>query len=89
MPRCIDWWRVRALTKVRPDSAGESVFSIATEPSLGLILDQQERAMAKRKKSAFERLNSSQMNRKQPRNLGRRLAGDDPGLAFRGRASGP
>jgi transposase len=36
--------------------------------------------MAKHKKSAFERLNSSQMNRKQRRDLGRRLAGNDPGL---------
>ena len=36
--------------------------------------------MAKRKQSAFERLNSSQMNRKQRRDLGRRLAGNDPGL---------
>jgi transposase len=38
--------------------------------------------MAKRKKSAFERLSSSQMNRKQRRDLGRRLAGGDPGLAI-------
>ena len=36
--------------------------------------------MAKRKKSAFERLNNSQLNRKQRRDLGRRLAGNDPGL---------
>ena len=38
--------------------------------------------MAKRRKSAFERLSSSQMNRKQRRDMGRRLAGDDPGLAI-------
>jgi transposase len=36
--------------------------------------------MAKRKRSAFERLNGGQMNRKQRRDLGRRLAGNDPGL---------
>jgi transposase len=38
--------------------------------------------MAKGKKSAFERLSSSQMNRKDRRNLGRRLAGIDPGLTI-------
>jgi transposase len=38
--------------------------------------------MAKSKKSAFERLSGSQMNRKHRRDLGRRLAGDDPGLTI-------
>lgn len=38
--------------------------------------------MAKRKKSTFERLNSGQMNRQQRRDLGRRLAGNDPGLTI-------
>ena len=32
--------------------------------------------MAKREKSAFERLSRDRMNRKQRRNLGRRLAGN-------------
>jgi hypothetical protein len=36
--------------------------------------------MAKRKRFAFERLNGGQMNRKQRRELGLRLAGNDPGL---------
>jgi transposase len=38
--------------------------------------------MAKRKKSTFERLNGAQMNRKQRRELGRRLFSDDPGLTI-------
>jgi transposase len=38
--------------------------------------------MAKRKKSAFERLSGSQMNRKQRMDLGKRLAGNDPGLTI-------
>src|SRR5215470_15362035 len=38
--------------------------------------------MAKQKKSAFERLSSGAMNRKQRRNLARRLAGNDPGLTI-------
>src|ERR1700691_5889474 len=38
--------------------------------------------MAKRKKSTFERLSSGGMNRKQRRNLARRLAGNDPGLTI-------
>jgi transposase len=38
--------------------------------------------MAKRKKSTFERLSSGAMNRKQRRDLGRRLAGNDPGLTI-------
>ena len=37
--------------------------------------------MAKPKKSTFERLCSGQMNRKQRRDLARRLAGNDPGLS--------
>jgi transposase len=38
--------------------------------------------MAKPKQSTFERLCSGQMNRQQRRNLARRLAGNDPGLAI-------
>ncbi|SRR3989442_120330 len=38
--------------------------------------------MAKRKKSTFERLRSDQLNRKQRRDLGRRLVSDDPGLSI-------
>lgn len=38
--------------------------------------------MAKRKMSTFERLNSGQMNRSQRRELGRRVAASDPGLAI-------
>ena len=36
--------------------------------------------MAKRKTSAFERLTQGSLNRKQRRELGRRLVSDDPGL---------
>ena len=38
--------------------------------------------MAKQKKSTFERLRSGTMNRQQRRDLGRRLAGNDPGLTI-------
>ena len=38
--------------------------------------------MTKRKESTFKRLSSGQMNRKQRRDLGRRLAGSDPGLTI-------
>jgi len=38
--------------------------------------------MAKQKKSTFERLSSGAMNRQQRRNLGRRLASNDPGLTI-------
>jgi hypothetical protein len=38
--------------------------------------------MAKRKKSTFERLSSGPLNRKQRRELGRRLVSDDPGLSI-------
>jgi len=38
--------------------------------------------MAKQKRSTFERLSSGAMNRQQRRNLARRLAGNDPGLAI-------
>jgi transposase len=38
--------------------------------------------MAKQKKSAFERLSSGAMNRRQRRDLARRLAGNDPGLTI-------
>jgi transposase len=38
--------------------------------------------MAKRKKSTFERLSSGLLNRKQRRELGRRLVSDDPGLSI-------
>ena len=36
--------------------------------------------MARRKKSTFERLTTGSLNRKQRRDLGRRLVSDDPGL---------
>ena len=36
--------------------------------------------MAKRKQSTFERLTKGPLNRKQRRELGRRLVSDDPGL---------
>ena len=38
--------------------------------------------MAKQKRSTFERLSSGAMNRQQRRDLARRLAGNDPGLAI-------
>ena len=38
--------------------------------------------MAKQKKSTFQRLSSGAMNRQQRRDLGRRLAGNDPGLTI-------
>jgi transposase len=38
--------------------------------------------MAKRRMSTFERLNSGRMNRKQRRELARRVAADDPGLTI-------
>jgi hypothetical protein len=38
--------------------------------------------MAKQKKSTFERLSSGSMNRQQRRDLGKRLAGNDPGLTI-------
>src|SRR6267143_6845291 len=38
--------------------------------------------MAKRKRSTFERLSRGGLNRKQRRDLGRRLAGNDPGLTI-------
>src|SRR5260370_26574658 len=38
--------------------------------------------MTKRKKSTFERLSRGGLNRKQRRDLGRRLAGNDPGLTI-------
>ncbi len=37
-------------------------------------------AKTKRKQSTFERLRSGELNRKQRRNLARRLAGNDPGI---------
>ena len=39
-------------------------------------------AKTKRKKSTFERLRRGELNRKQRRNLARRLAGNDPGLTI-------
>ena len=36
--------------------------------------------MGKRKQSTFERLSTGPLNRKQRRELGRRLVSDDPGL---------
>jgi transposase len=36
--------------------------------------------MAKRKRSTFERLQHGKMNRKQRRELGRRINSEDPGL---------
>ena len=38
--------------------------------------------MAKQRKSTFERLRRGAMNRKQRRDLGRRLASSDPGLTI-------
>ena len=38
--------------------------------------------MAKRKRSTFERLSRGGLNRKQRRDLGRHLAGNDPGLTI-------
>ena len=38
--------------------------------------------MTKRKKSTFERLTDGPLNRKQRRELGRRLVSDDPGLTI-------
>src|SRR6267154_3522761 len=38
--------------------------------------------MAKHKMSSFERLNSGRLNRSQRRELGRRVAAADPGLAI-------
>src|SRR6202790_4879632 len=39
-------------------------------------------AKTKRKQSTFERLRQGELNRKQRRNLARRLAGNDPGLTI-------
>ena len=39
-------------------------------------------AKTKRKQSTFERLRRGELNRKQRRNLARRLAGNDPGLTI-------
>jgi hypothetical protein len=39
-------------------------------------------AKTKRKQSTFERLRQGKLNRKQRRNLARRLAGNDPGLTI-------
>jgi hypothetical protein len=66
-----------ALKKGRGDPAGESVVFSQAEPSLGLISDDRSMHMAKQKKSAFERLSSGAMNRRQRRDLARRLAGND------------
>lgn len=38
--------------------------------------------MARRKRSTFERINLTQMNRQQRRDLGRRLETNDPGLSI-------
>jgi transposase len=51
------------------------------KPSRPLVdFKAQEQDMAKRKKSTFERLTKGPLNRKQRRELGRRLVCDDPGL---------
>jgi len=51
------------------------------KPSRPLVdFKPQEQDMAKRKKSTFERLTKGPLNRKQRRELGRRLVSDDPGL---------
>lgn len=57
------------------------MFSQA-EPSLGLKFRLKEYVMSQRKMSTFERLNSGRMNRKQRRELARRVAASDPGLSI-------
>jgi transposase len=52
------------------------------EPSLGQSQKQGEYDMAKRKKSTFERLTKARLNRKERRQLERRLFSEDPGLAI-------
>ena len=72
----------QCLEKGRPDPAGESVVSSQAEPSPCLNFRLEEYAMAKRKMSTFERLESGCLNRKQRRELERRVAAADPGLTI-------
>src|SRR5580693_983257 len=71
-----------ALKKVRPDPVGESVISFASRAEPGSEIRQEEYDMAKRKMSTFERLSTGRMNRAQRRELGRRVAASDPGMAI-------
>jgi transposase len=71
-----------ALKKVRPDPAGESVVSFASRAEPESEIRREEHDMAKRRKSTFERLSTGQMNRSQRRELGRRVAAGDAGLAI-------
>jgi transposase len=67
------------LKKARPTPL-ESLYFYASraEPQSKFRLE--EYAMAKRKMSTFERLTTGEMNRKQRRELGRKVAAGDPGL---------
>jgi transposase len=73
------WWRVD-LEKGQLDPVGEIVRLVPTEPSLAHFKKEGENAMAKRKKSTFERLRSGALNRRERRELQRRLSQPDPGL---------
>ena len=53
---------------------------LPTEPSLAISQKQLEYAMAKRKKSTFERLQSGSLNRQQRKELARRLNAAAPDL---------
>jgi hypothetical protein len=55
-------WRASTLKKARPDLAGESVVSSQAEPP-GSEFRLEEYAMAKRRMSTFERLESGRLNR--------------------------
>jgi transposase len=70
------------LKKARLDPAGESVIQSPAEPSLGPHQNQGEYDMAKARKSTFERLTGKNMNRKQRRELGRKVSSADPGLTI-------
>jgi len=66
------------LAKGRLDPAGEFVtFCQLSEPGK---FKPNEYAMAKRKKPTFERLRNGDLNRRQRRELQRRLNSPDPGL---------
>src|ERR1700723_1905713 len=72
------WWRCRPCK--RPARLRWRVCEgLPTEPSLANP-KQGEYAMAKHKKSTFERLQNQPLNRSQRRALGRRLESANPGL---------
>lgn len=67
----------RALQKARPDPVGEFAISFASRAEPGSTFKHQEYDMGKARQSTFERL-----NRRERRNLRRRLFSPDPGLTI-------